>query len=507
MKKDTAQVAGIFSTPEDATNAITALKKAGLDEVSLYSPFDPEEADIPVAEIKSPVGRFTACGAVFGAISGLVFTVGTAMLYPVETGGMPVLSLPAIAIISFDLMLLFAVLFTIAGFIYCGILSRRRKSGLPENLGKDCFGINIEGDEKTLASATKVLKEMGTGKIVHQTAQLCLALFIVAALPMALPRLVFAWPWSQDMVHQPARKAQSEEIIVFPSAVPRHRTDFEATDKAQAPGIPNPTDVSPESLKRGKVLYERFCVLCHGSEGKGKGIIAEKIGELPDFTEPAFRNQPGGCIYFAITNGANFRKAVFPSEVSALGPLEEGGGQEHSHDDEHSHGDPMFAEDNHGHAHDEGLRLEDEHSHGDPMFAEDDHDHAHDEGLSLDDEHAHGDPLFVEDDHGHDHDAGLRLEDEHAHGDPMFAEDHHEHDGGHGHDDGHAHEHGGGNECNSGHVHAPGEGHRDSGHGHGDEAGGEHGGGKKHFMPPHRDAILSIDRWHIVNYMKHALGQ
>ncbi len=489
MKKDTDHVLGIFSTAEDTTAALTSLKKAGLNKVSLYSPFDPEEADIPVAKVKSPVGWFTASGAVLGAISGVAFTVGTAMLYPVETGGMPVLSLPAIAILSFDFMLLFAILFTIAGFIYFGILSPERKSGLPESLSKDHFGIRVEGDKKTLASAAKVLNKTSVAKVSHQMAQFCLALFIVSVLPATRPDFVFAWPWSQDMVHQPARKAQSEEVTILPSAVPRHRRTFEATEKTQAPGIPNPTDLTPESLERGKTLYERFCVLCHGSEGKGDGIIAEKIGELPDFTEAAFRNQPGGCIYFAITNGANFRKAVFPAEALALETLEENG-----HEEEHSHGDSMLAEDDHGQGHDEGLSLEDEHSHGDPMFAEE--AHAHDEGLSLKDEHSHGDPMFAEDDHAHDE--GLSLEDEHSHG------------GGDGHDDGDAHDHGGGNECNSGHAHALGEGHGDSGDsGHGD--GGEdkdgHGGGKKHFMPPHRDAILLIDRWHIVNYMKHELGQ
>ena len=470
MKKETDEILGVFSTPEDTTTALTALKKTGHEKVALYSPFDPEEVDIPVAKIKSPVGWFTAAGALFGALAGLAFTVGTAILYPVETGGMPVLSLPAIAILSFDLMLLFAILFTIVGFICCTFFTTGRKTDLQESFSRDRFGISVSGDERSLASAIEVLKKAGADKVGKQMAQFCLALFMISA----LPGLVFGWPWSQDMVHQPARKAQSEAVTVLPSAVPRHRTSIEATEKAQAPWIENPTQLTAESLERGKILFDRFCVLCHGSEGKGDGIIAKKIGELPDFTKADFRDQPDGCIYFAITNGANFKKAVFPSDEL---PLE-------AQDDHHAPGE----DGGHEHSHDEGLSFEDEHSHGDPMFAEDDLGHAHDEGLSL--------------------------EDEHSHGDPMFTEDKHEHGGGDAHDDGHDHDHGGGGkECNSGHVHAPGEGHGDSGddHGGGDDGGhgdgGHDGGGKKHFMPPHRDAIILIDRWHIVNYMKYELGQ
>ncbi len=38
--------------------------------------------------------------------------------------------------------------------------------------------------------------------------------------------------------------------------------------------IPNPMPMSLASLKRGEVLYGRYCVICHGPNGEGDGPLA-----------------------------------------------------------------------------------------------------------------------------------------------------------------------------------------------------------------------------------------
>ena len=53
-------------------------------------------------------------------------------------------------------------------------------------------------------------------------------------------------------------------------------------DGAGAKGNPreffpkNPTQGTPESLKRGKVLYKTYCAACHGEDGMSQTVVVEK---------------------------------------------------------------------------------------------------------------------------------------------------------------------------------------------------------------------------------------
>lgn len=49
-------------------------------------------------------------------------------------------------------------------------------------------------------------------------------------------------------------------------------------------------DIKPELVKRGKVLYAKHCVGCHGEKGDGKGPAAYGLDPKPrDFTEAIFK--------------------------------------------------------------------------------------------------------------------------------------------------------------------------------------------------------------------------
>lgn len=460
------RILGTFSSPGETTKALEALREAGLQDLTLYSPIDPGEAGIPVTRRKSRIGRFTLAGVFMGILAGLFLGGGTAILYPIETGGMPILSLPAVGLMTFEVMILFSLLATISGFLYFAIFSANRKQFVPECVSSDRFGISVRGNQKELDSAEAVLRRCGADRIAKQVARLWLGVLLAFALPfLLLPSPVMAWPWSQDMVDQPARDPQEERFFTLPSIVPRQGRSIRATKKT-APSVENPIPVTERSLQIGKRLFEVFCVVCHGAEGKGDGIVAEKIGEFPDFTEEEFRSQPDGCFYVAMTEGSNFI-----SEISRPRPPLNGV----SHDDH----------DESEHAHDEGEEHEGE---------EEEHEHQHDDAASSDPAH--------EDDHGdeHQHDdemTSMKHEDDHAHDEMEHEHDEMEHKEEHAHEEEHEHEHE--------HEHAAEGPQCGTGHEHGEGGGHKHGSGKKHFMPPYRDALRPIERWHIVNYLKHGL--
>ena len=49
----------------------------------------------------------------------------------------------------------------------------------------------------------------------------------------------------------------------------------------------NPPKKTPELLKKGKALYEKNCIPCHGPKGDGKGQLGAALKPPPsDFTKP-----------------------------------------------------------------------------------------------------------------------------------------------------------------------------------------------------------------------------
>lgn len=115
------------------------------------------------------------------------------------------------------------------------------------------------------------------------------------------------WDWFLDMFNQPSLKPQEEGTIQnFPTqSVPRQgvepvipatemignqlRRDLEPT---------NPTKATPESIARGRFIYNTYCAVCHAQNGMAgtpvaqKGMPAPPIAPLlPVLTEPHLYNK------------------------------------------------------------------------------------------------------------------------------------------------------------------------------------------------------------------------
>lgn len=75
-----------------------------------------------------------------------------------------------------------------------------------------------------------------------------------------------------------------------------------------------------ESFQKGKEIYEIFCVMCHGANGKGQGnlVTSGAFAAVPAYNDAAHRDLPVGKMYFSITYG----KGVMGSYASQLTPKE-----------------------------------------------------------------------------------------------------------------------------------------------------------------------------------------
>ena len=66
----------------------------------------------------------------------------------------------------------------------------------------------------------------------------------------------------------------------------------------------NPLPKNVANLAEGELLYNKYCVHCHGASGQGDGLVAAKLpGPPPSYTSAALMTLPEGRMFHAITYG------------------------------------------------------------------------------------------------------------------------------------------------------------------------------------------------------------
>ena len=128
---------------------------------------------------------------------------------------------------------------------------------------------------------------------------------------LAAPMVVFAWPWSQDMMNQPSIKPQEGTPYPFPKrsvpySIPYGGELTQVATREEAKELVNPIPVSDKSLKTGKQLFKIYCGACHGLLGKAdeSSPISAKIGAIPLIGDYVQKDMTEGWIWGTITYGS-----------------------------------------------------------------------------------------------------------------------------------------------------------------------------------------------------------
>src|SRR5207302_715869 len=93
---------------------------------------------------------------------------------------------------------------------------------------------------------------------------------------------------------------------------------YHYADDPEAAGreLKNPLRPTMKVLRRGKVMFETNCAVCHGKLGDGDGPVVPKFPRPPVLYSDKVRNWPDGRIFHVATHGQN----LMPSYASQVTP-------------------------------------------------------------------------------------------------------------------------------------------------------------------------------------------
>jgi hypothetical protein len=113
-----------FDRPEALLEAVRRTRAEGYTRFEAYSPFPIEGLSEAVGFREAWVPLATLLGGIAGAAIGYGMQVYTNLAFPIDIGGRPTIAPPGFALITFELMVLFAVLSSVAVMLLINRLPR-----------------------------------------------------------------------------------------------------------------------------------------------------------------------------------------------------------------------------------------------------------------------------------------------------------------------------------------------------------------------------------------------
>ncbi len=119
-------------------------------------------------------------------------------------------------------------------------------------------------------------------------------------------------PHGMNMRQPPPHSVSRNSDGILPYNIPKDSLDLAARV------LKDPLPEDETIVGEGKLLYERFCVHCHGDTGQGDGLVGQVYLGVTPYNSAAVKDKPGGHIYHVITHG----KGRMMAHASQLSPTE-----------------------------------------------------------------------------------------------------------------------------------------------------------------------------------------
>ncbi len=163
------QVLGLFTDPDKAADANEALARAGYgdQDVEILTGVPYPEGTFGEKPAKHRLYVFPFIGAACGLTVAILLTAGTQTSYPLVTGGKPILSLPAMAIICYEGTMLGTILFTILGVLFESRLPQPVQGLYDPRITEGYIGMVVTADEMKLNGVEQILRGSGAADVTR----------------------------------------------------------------------------------------------------------------------------------------------------------------------------------------------------------------------------------------------------------------------------------------------------------------------------------------------------
>ena len=163
---------GIFEDEDGILQAAKTAREHGLRIAEAYTPYAVHGLDRAMGLKRSRLSLVCLIAGVLGAVLKLWFEIWTAAIdWPVNVGGKPWNSLPAFVPITFEVMVLFAGLSTVAAFLLVSRLwPGRQATPVDPRITNDRFALVLEETDSTfdVARVSALLKRCGAVEVTER---------------------------------------------------------------------------------------------------------------------------------------------------------------------------------------------------------------------------------------------------------------------------------------------------------------------------------------------------
>ncbi len=156
---------GLFSDFDQAVNVIVDIRHyevpgVGVDNVTIKSPIEHPEIEEILGERPCHVSKFSLSGALFGLIFGAFFLAAAQANFLIQPqGGKPVITITSNLVLIYEMLILFGVLATFAGFLIGSGLMRRRSVLDDERVSLDQVGIVVEVEDENIDPVKRLFEK------------------------------------------------------------------------------------------------------------------------------------------------------------------------------------------------------------------------------------------------------------------------------------------------------------------------------------------------------------
>lgn len=163
-------ILGLYSDANYAAEAGDSLKEAGVtnEEFDFLTGSPYPEGAFGERHNSHRLYVFPLIGAICGLTAGILFTSMTQLTYPLVTGGKPIISLPPMAIISYEATMLGAILFTVIGIIFESRLPRLKLGLYDDRITEGLIGVLVECEEDQVSRVEQALTQAGAVEVKRE---------------------------------------------------------------------------------------------------------------------------------------------------------------------------------------------------------------------------------------------------------------------------------------------------------------------------------------------------